>query len=119
MQTQLTKTRGANIFAIDTKIEMSQEEGSKGIPMIVTRLAVGVRRKLIVFTWRDTEIADPKVHILSPFFSHLVNCISTCLLLIEIVRTLLSRNSQSQTRLEQWLGLARENFALDWQTNML
>ncbi|KAG9303112.1 hypothetical protein G9A89_005070 [Geosiphon pyriformis] len=61
LQRQLTKTRGANIFAIDTKIEISQDEGSKGIPMIFTRLAVGVRRKLIVFTWRDMEFTDTKV----------------------------------------------------------
>ncbi|CAG8564725.1 9381_t:CDS:10, partial [Ambispora gerdemannii] len=60
LQKQLAKTRGANIFTIDTKIEISQDEGSKGIPMIVTRLAVGVRRKLIIFIWRDSEFTDTK-----------------------------------------------------------
>ncbi|CAG8513454.1 4628_t:CDS:10 [Ambispora leptoticha] len=60
LQRQLTKTRGANIFSIDTKIEISEDEGSKGIPMIVTRLAVGVRRKLIIFTWKDSDFTDTK-----------------------------------------------------------
>ncbi|EXX74415.1 Vam6p [Rhizophagus irregularis DAOM 197198w] len=49
LQRQLTKTRGANIFAIDTNVEISED--NEGIPMI----AVGVRKKLLVFTWRDTE----------------------------------------------------------------
>jgi Vam6/Vps39-like protein vacuolar protein sorting-associated protein 39 len=61
LQRQLAKTRGANIFAIDTHIEISEDEGSNGIPMIVTRLAVGVKKKLLVFTWRDTEFTDTQV----------------------------------------------------------
>jgi hypothetical protein len=36
--------------------------------MIVTRLAVGVRKRLLVFTWRDTEFVDTQVSELSfPF----------------------------------------------------
>ncbi|RIA80537.1 CNH domain-containing protein [Glomus cerebriforme] len=56
LERQLTNTRGANIFAIDTHIEINED--SKGIPIIVTRLAVGVKKRLLVFTWRDTEFTD-------------------------------------------------------------
>ncbi|CAG8623281.1 8545_t:CDS:10, partial [Diversispora eburnea] len=53
---QLPKTRGANLFAIDTHIEINENK----IPMIITRLAVAVKKKLLVFTWKDTEFKDTK-----------------------------------------------------------
>ncbi|CAG8539118.1 8928_t:CDS:10, partial [Acaulospora morrowiae] len=56
LQSQLSKTRGANLFAIDTQIVISEGE----IPTIVTRLAVAVRRKLLVLTWEDTEFTNTK-----------------------------------------------------------
>ncbi|CAG8513221.1 6470_t:CDS:10, partial [Acaulospora colombiana] len=56
LQSQLAKTRGANLFAINTQIVISDD----GIPRIVTRLAVAVRRKLLVLTWKDTEFTDTK-----------------------------------------------------------
>lgn len=60
LQEQLSRTRGANIFAVDTQIE---EEGV--VPVIVTRLAVGVRKKLVVFIWRDADLYNTKVRSLS------------------------------------------------------
>ncbi|CAG8660017.1 8216_t:CDS:10, partial [Dentiscutata erythropus] len=60
LQRSLAKTRGANLFAIDTHIEINEEGGNGGIPTIVTRLAVAVKKKVLVFTWKDTEFKDTK-----------------------------------------------------------
>jgi hypothetical protein len=54
----LGKTKGANLFAIQTMVEMSPEEQ---IPVLTTRLAVAVRKKLLVFVWKDTEFFETKV----------------------------------------------------------
>ena len=54
----LGKTKGANLFAIQTMVEMSQEQQ---IPVLTTRLAVAVRKKLLVFVWKDTEFFETKV----------------------------------------------------------
>ncbi|KAF1804913.1 CNH domain-containing protein [Mucor lusitanicus] len=53
----LGKTKGANLFAIQTMVEMSPEEQ---IPVLTTRLAVAVRKKLFVFVWKDTEFYETK-----------------------------------------------------------
>ncbi|KAL7310879.1 Vacuolar morphogenesis protein 6 [Mucor circinelloides] len=53
----LGKTKGANLFAIQTMVEMSPEEQ---IPVLTTRLAVAVRKKLFVFVWKDTEFFETK-----------------------------------------------------------
>ncbi|KAI9246016.1 CNH domain-containing protein [Helicostylum pulchrum] len=53
----LGKTKGANLFAIQTMVEMSPEEQ---IPVLTTRLAVAVRKKLLVFVWKDTEFYETK-----------------------------------------------------------
>ncbi|KAI7894427.1 CNH domain-containing protein [Mucor mucedo] len=53
----LGKTKGANLFAIQTMVEMSPEEQ---IPVLTTRLAVAVRKKLLVFVWKDTEFFETK-----------------------------------------------------------
>ncbi|RHZ82984.1 hypothetical protein Glove_101g19 [Diversispora epigaea] len=55
-QEQLPKTRGANLFAIDTHVEIDENK----IPMLVTRLAVAVKKKLLVLTWKDSESQDTK-----------------------------------------------------------
>ncbi|KAI8096965.1 vacuolar sorting protein 39 domain 2-domain-containing protein [Halteromyces radiatus] len=52
----LGKTKGANLFTIQTMVEMNQEQ----IPQLVTRLAVAVRKKLVVFVWKDTEFLETK-----------------------------------------------------------
>ncbi|KAG0263458.1 Vam6/Vps39-like protein [Mortierella polycephala] len=56
LRTQLGKTKGANLFSVFSKIEI--QDGL--IPQVVTRLAVAVRRKIIVFTWQDSEFMDTK-----------------------------------------------------------
>ncbi|KAI8993253.1 CNH domain-containing protein [Pilobolus umbonatus] len=53
----LGKTKGANLFAIQTMVEMSPEEQ---IPVLTTRLAVAVKKKLLVFVWKDTEFYETK-----------------------------------------------------------
>ncbi|CAO3593293.1 unnamed protein product [Absidia cylindrospora] len=52
----LGKTKGANLFTIQTMVEMTEDQ----IPQLVTRLAVAVRKKLVVFVWKDTEFLETK-----------------------------------------------------------
>lgn len=52
----LGKTKGANLFIIQTMVERTQDQ----IPQLVTRLAVAVRKKLMVFVWKDTEFLETK-----------------------------------------------------------
>ena len=70
--TPLPQTRNAFVFALNTAILHVLPDGSvmypthgpsdaKGIPTIITHLAVGCRKKVIIFTWRDGEAQDPKV----------------------------------------------------------
>lgn len=49
---QLTKTKGATTFAITSNIVNDPETG---VPSIVSRLAVAVKRKILLLTWRDME----------------------------------------------------------------
>ncbi|KAI9061003.1 hypothetical protein FKP32DRAFT_1594678 [Trametes sanguinea] len=69
--TPLVKTKGALCFALHTGIEYSSADvpGSstpgtpakgKGVPSVVTRLAVGCRRKIVLYSWQDGEPQDPK-----------------------------------------------------------
>lgn len=53
----LAKTKGANMFAIQTMVERSKDH----IPVLTTRLAVALRKKLLVFVWKDTEFYETKV----------------------------------------------------------
>ncbi|KAJ1975589.1 Vacuolar morphogenesis protein 6 [Dimargaris cristalligena] len=57
--TQLQNTRGATALAVHTGIEMGQSP-SEGIPTLVSRIAVAVRRKILVFTWKDAEYVTMK-----------------------------------------------------------
>jgi len=50
---QLTKTKGATTFAITSNIVNDPETG---VPSIVSRLAVAVKRKILLWTWRDMEL---------------------------------------------------------------
>ncbi|ORY95714.1 CNH domain-domain-containing protein [Syncephalastrum racemosum] len=52
----LGRTKGANLFAIQTMVEMTNDQ----IPVLTTRLAVAVRKKLLVFVWKDTEFHETK-----------------------------------------------------------
>ncbi|KAF9334368.1 Vam6/Vps39-like protein [Podila minutissima] len=56
LRTQLKATKGANLFSVFSRIEI--QNGL--IPQVITRLAVAVRRKMIVFSWQDSEFMDTK-----------------------------------------------------------
>lgn len=67
--TVLTQTRTASVFALDTsnQFELSDgsyataaQSGSKGIPTVVTVLAVGCKRKVVIFRWHDGEAQPVK-----------------------------------------------------------
>ncbi|KAI9824592.1 MAG: Vacuolar morphogenesis protein 6 [Thelocarpon impressellum] len=55
LQEQLSKTKGAGTFAVTSDII---KDASTGIPSIVSRLAVAVKRKLLVWSWHDTELSE-------------------------------------------------------------
>ena len=57
LQEQLAKTKGATVFAITSNIE----KDSDGVPTIISRLAISVKRKLLVYSWHDAELLDPEV----------------------------------------------------------
>ncbi|KAI9760014.1 MAG: hypothetical protein M4579_001953 [Chaenotheca gracillima] len=54
LQEQLSKTRGATAFAVTSNIV---KDSTSGIPSIVSRLAVSVKRKLLLWSWHDTEVS--------------------------------------------------------------
>jgi len=57
LRSQLGKTKGANLFSVFSEIDAQPGE----VPVVVTRLAVAVRRKIVVFSWQDSEFIDTKV----------------------------------------------------------
>jgi len=57
LQEQLAKTKGATVFAIMSSIEKDAD----GVPTIVSRLAIAVKRKLVVFSWHDAELLESEV----------------------------------------------------------
>jgi Vam6/Vps39-like protein vacuolar protein sorting-associated protein 39 len=57
LQEQLSKTKGATVFAITSNIE----KDSDGVPTIISRLAISVKRKLLIYSWHDAELLDPEV----------------------------------------------------------
>ncbi|KAB8234112.1 putative vacuolar morphogenesis protein AvaB [Aspergillus alliaceus] len=52
-QEQLTKTKGATTFSVTSNIVNDPETG---VPSIVSRLAVAVKRKILLWSWRDMEL---------------------------------------------------------------
>lgn len=50
---QLTKTRGATTFAVTSNIE---KDPATSIPTLVSRLAVAVKRRLLLWSWHDGEL---------------------------------------------------------------
>ncbi|KAI1318862.1 Vacuolar morphogenesis protein 6 [Mortierella claussenii] len=56
LRTQLGKTKGANLFSVFSKIEFLDGV----LPQVITRLAVAVRKRIIVFSWQDSEFSDTK-----------------------------------------------------------
>lgn len=55
LQEQLTKTKGASAFAVTSNIV---NDPSTGVPSIVSRLAVAVKRKLLLWSWQDMELQN-------------------------------------------------------------
>ena len=54
LQETLTKTKGASAFAVTSNIV---KDPSSGIPSIVSRLAVAVKRRLLLWSWHDSELS--------------------------------------------------------------
>ena len=54
LQEKLERTKGATSFAVISNIV---KDPSTGIPSIVSRLAVAVKRKIILWSWQDMELA--------------------------------------------------------------
>ena len=57
---QLTKSKGASIFAATSNIV---KDTSTGVPGLVSRLAVAVKRRLLLWTWHEGELDDEVVEI--------------------------------------------------------
>lgn len=53
LQEQLAKTKGASTFAVTSNVINDVETD---LPSIVSRLAVAVKRKILLWTWKDMEI---------------------------------------------------------------
>ena len=54
LQETLAKARGASTFAVTSNVVKDE---STGVPSIVSRLAVAVKRKLMLWSWHDSELA--------------------------------------------------------------
>lgn len=55
LQETLIKTKGASAFAVTSNII---KDPSTGVPLIVSRLAVAVKRRLLLWSWHDTELTS-------------------------------------------------------------
>lgn len=54
LQEQLTKTRNATTFAVTSNIV---KDSATGIPEIISRLAVAVKRRLMLWSWHESELS--------------------------------------------------------------
>lgn len=54
IQETLVKAKGASTFAVTSNVVKDE---STGVPSIVSRLAVAVKRRLILWSWHDSELA--------------------------------------------------------------
>lgn len=57
---QLTKSKGASTFAATSNIV---KDTSTGVPTLVSRLAVAVKRRLLLWTWHEGELDGDAVEI--------------------------------------------------------
>ncbi|KAG9248610.1 vacuolar morphogenesis protein-like protein AvaB [Calycina marina] len=60
LQEQLLKTKNATTFAVTTDIS---KDSATGIPEIISRLAVAVKRRLLLWSWHDSEMSQHVVEI--------------------------------------------------------
>jgi Vam6/Vps39-like protein vacuolar protein sorting-associated protein 39 len=68
---QLIQTKGALSFAVNSCVVYLNPDGSedkadkdgerKGVPTMVTQLAVGCKRKFVIYSWKDGEPQPVKV----------------------------------------------------------
>ena len=61
LQETLVKAKGASTFAVTSNV--AQDEFT-GVPSIVSRLAVAVKRRLLLWSWHDSELAPQTSEIL-------------------------------------------------------
>lgn len=61
LQERLEKTRGATAFAVTSNVVKDAETG---IPGLVSRLAVAVKRRILIWSWQDMELT-PEVQDMS------------------------------------------------------
>ena len=55
LQEQLAKTKGATTFAVTSDIV---KDPTTDIPSIVSRLAIAVKRRLLLWSWHDSELSS-------------------------------------------------------------
>ncbi|KAF1977830.1 vacuolar morphogenesis protein AvaB [Bimuria novae-zelandiae CBS 107.79] len=60
LQEKLERTKGATTFAVTSNIVKDPETG---IPTIMSRLAVAVKRKIVLWTWQDMELTGDAAEI--------------------------------------------------------
>ncbi|CAG8949163.1 hypothetical protein HYFRA_00004785 [Hymenoscyphus fraxineus] len=60
LQEQLTKTKNATTFAVTSNIV---KDSASGIPEIISRLAVAVKRRLLLWSWHQSEFETDVVEI--------------------------------------------------------
>jgi tetratricopeptide (TPR) repeat protein len=60
LQERLEKTKGATSFAVMSNIV---KDDDTGIPLIVSRLAVAVKRRILLWSWQDMESSDDATEI--------------------------------------------------------
>ena len=63
--TPLPAARGAMAFAVNTAVQHIGSDGQndpRGIPTVITTLAVGCKRKVVLYSWKDGEPQGPKVN---------------------------------------------------------
>ena len=81
--TPLVKTKGALCFAVNTGVEYLDSDAvvpsspgipgkGKAVPAVITRLAVGCRRKITFYSWKDGEPQEPQVRYHFSVPSHVV-----------------------------------------------
>ena len=60
LQEQLTRTKGALTFAVTSNIVKDEQDD---VPSLVSRLAVAVKRRLLLWSWQDGELREDVVEI--------------------------------------------------------
>ncbi|CAD6448824.1 315887b3-c3cc-4346-a3d6-d2c274557d9a [Sclerotinia trifoliorum] len=60
LQEQLTRTKNASTFAVTSNIV---KDPATGIPEIISRLAVAVKRRLLIWSWHQSELSSETTEI--------------------------------------------------------